>query len=69
MENVPRIEIIKRANLLSRFDEISDTIIPALYKRDDEMSEKAIDILKQRGNRNTYDELEKIINIYDGVNV
>ena len=68
-ENVPRNEIIKRSNLLSRFDELSDTIIPMLYKRDDELSKKAIDILKQRGSRNTYDELEKIVNIYDGGNV
>lgn len=68
MENAPRNEIIKRSNLLSRFDELSDTIIPMLYKRDDELSKKAIDILKQRGSRNTYDELEKIVNIYDGGN-
>ena len=67
-ENVPRNEIIKRSNLLSRFDELSDTIIPMLYKRDDELSKKAIDILKQRGSKNTYDELEKIVNIYDGGN-
>ena len=68
-ENVPRNEIIKRSNLLSRFDELSDTIIPMLYKRHVELSKKAIDILKQRGSKNTYDELEKIVNIYDGVNV
>ena len=68
-ENVPRNEIIKRSNLLSRFDELSDIIIPMLYKSDDELAKKAIAILKKRGRRNTYDELEEIVNIYDGGNV